>query len=91
MDLITLFIITLLLEIISECVIIMTRCKRRVYKLHERVLFDSFEHGEVIGYIDQVGSDDHLRISYKSPVNGNIEYETVDVDCVRIKNGWIYV
>ena len=68
----------------------MTHSKRRIYKIRDRVLFESFDHGEIIGHVDHVGSD-ILRISYISPVTGDIEYENIFTNCTRIKNGWVYI
>jgi hypothetical protein len=55
-------------------------------KVNDRVLFDSFEHGWVVGTIASCWGKNRVRIVYYSPLNGHLEEENAFGSCPRVRS-----
>lgn len=52
----------------------------------DKVLFESWDHEWVVGSVTQLGPRDHIRIVYRSPIDGKLDAENTSIGCPRIQH-----
>ena len=56
------------------------------FKIGDRVLFNSWEHGWIVGHVSQLGLGNHIRIVYRSPIDGKPDAENAFSNCPRVRH-----
>lgn len=60
--------------------------REKPFKMGDKVLFESWDHEWVVGSVTQLGPRDHIRIVYRSPIDGKLDAENTSIGCPRIQH-----
>lgn len=60
--------------------------KEKTFHIGDKVLFDSWDHGWIVGVVKQLGPNDHIRIRYISPRTGREDAENAFSACPRVQH-----